>query len=68
MNHKQPNRTVKEMLQERGIKQVQVSLDLEIPYSRLNLFVNGWMEPGPLERIKLADYLGCDPEELGWTE
>jgi len=68
MRHKQPNRTVKQILQERGIKQVQVALDLEIPYSRLNLFVNGWIEPGPIERIKLSEYLDVDPVELGWNE
>lgn len=55
--HKEPDRTIKELLQEKGIKQVQVALDLEIPYSRLNLIVNGWQEPGPLERVKLSEYL-----------
>jgi phosphoribosylformimino-5-aminoimidazole carboxamide ribonucleotide (ProFAR) isomerase len=66
MNHKEPNRTVKQLLHERGIKQVQVALDLEIPYSRLNLVINGWQEPWPTERVKLTEYLDVEPEDLGW--
>ena len=58
--HKKPDRTLKELLQQRGIKQVQVALDLEIPYSRLNLIVNGWQEAGPIERIKLSEYLDVE--------
>ena len=68
MQHKQPNKAVKQLLQERGIKQVQVALDLEIPISRLNLVLNGWQEPGPLERTKLSDYLNVEPSDLGWSD
>ena len=65
MKHKKPDKTLKQLLQERGIKQVQVALDLNIPYSRLNLIVNGWQDITPELRQRFLDYFGCEAEDLG---
>lgn len=64
---KQPNRTAKEMLRERGIKQVQVALDLDMHPSRLNLILNGWLRPNDELQQLLASYLDVDADEL-WSD
>ena len=68
MQHKVPDKTVKEVLRERGIKQVQVALDLDMHPSRLNLILNGWLVPGEEQQKRIAAYLDCDPADLGWSE
>jgi len=64
MLHKLPDQTVKEMLRERGIKQVQVALDLDMHPSRLNLILNGWLRPNDEVQELLSTYLDVDPSEL----
>ena len=71
MFHKEPNQLLKNILIDRGIKQVQAALDLDIHYSRFNRILNGWEVPSDAdERERIIDYvesLGCDPSEL-WSE
>jgi hypothetical protein len=68
MYFKMPNKTAKEMLLERGIRQVQVALDLDIHPSRLNLILNGWLIPGEEQQRRIAEYLDVKPSDLGWSE
>ena len=64
MHHKLPDQTVKEMLKERGIKQVQVALDLDMHPSRLNLILNDWLRPNDEVQELLAIYLDVEASEL----
>ena len=45
-----------------------MALDLDVPYPRLNMIVNGWLDPRPIERIKLSEYVDVAPSDLGWND
>ena len=68
MHYKLPNQTAKEMLKARGIKQVQVALDLDMHPSRLNLILNGWLRPNTEVQELLAHYLDVDASDLFESE
>lgn len=61
---KLPNQAIKEMLQERGIKQIQVAFDLEIPYSRFNRIAKGWEIPNAEQQKEIAEYLDVEASDL----
>lgn len=65
---RQPNRILKEILIDKGIKQVELAYHLEIPISRLCLYANGWETPPVEQQERIAEALGCEPEDLGWSE
>ena len=68
MFYKQPNTMLKEILVDRGIKQVELAFHLEIPISKLCLYANGWEIPPVEQQERIAKALGCDPEDLGWSD
>lgn len=67
MIYKQPNTILKNILVDRGIKQVELAFHLEIPISKLCLYANGWEVPPVAQQERIAKALGCDLEEI-WDE
>lgn len=55
---------LKEELKRRGLKQVRVAWNLDIPTSRFAGFCNGWMRPTAEQAERIADFLGVDADEL----
>ena len=60
--------SIKQILFEKGVSQIQLSFDTGINQSRLSNIVNGWVLPRPIEKAKLAKALNVNVGDLWMDE
>ena len=59
-----PNIELKVALIKRGIKQIDLALDIKVDSSRISKIINGREQPTPEIKRDIAKYLGMEIEEL----
>jgi len=61
---KQPNQKLKKILEECGIKQVQLAHALGVNSSYLNLVVNGWQSPSASLKSRISRCLQVPESQI----
>lgn len=59
-----PNLKLRTAIWKKGIKQVDLALDIKVDPSRISKIINGREEPTPEIKWDIAKYLGMDEGEL----
>jgi ribosome-binding protein aMBF1 (putative translation factor) len=58
------NKCLKVMLVEKGIRNFDLAKHLDCDPAKISKIVNGWLEPDPKTRQKIATFLGVNEEEI----